>query len=1008
MEALPVLERVVARYRRDVNVLSAGASPAAVQALENHLGRRLPGDLRRFLALHNGASLFRGSLRLRSTSEMSAASVSTPQVILFADGPGDERWAFAAAEPLVAVEGEPGRAGGLLPTESDGFVFGLWDGARLEPVYRGFLTWLDAEIARIETRVVRSEDLAALRREIAPHDPVLALRDGAAALAAGRPDEAEELLALATRRDPTSGRAWQLLGDALAIRDRAAARHAWHTALRCTRFPVPWPGAPVVGEELLAALAPDRRRDPIDDPSEDEEWERELGRFLTEQVADVTDAESAAVVTSAALHLARSLVRRGRRIAAREALTDLLSRAVQFRLRTPPWPVVIELVQLETGLGHHDAAEQLIRQIRRHGPPELLGPALLLLAEIAVQRQEPWAEELVDDAITAGLDESGRLHAAIIRVERSIRHDRPDEVRGLAEGIGRAAKRVGSAKLSAMAALVLGDLARATDAEAADAAYRTGLEELGDRDAETRLRLTLRRAEVSWASGRREPALKLATAAVEGFRALQLPVREAWALVRLARFVEAAGQGGRAQALRQAARERFVEADLAAGVAAVDSLAGDPGASLAWHLERATAQARSRHDAQRTRPPWDRSDAERPERRLGAHRLAIAACENGVVTSIARELDACARAASVGRGRPTDPPVLRYVAAVDLLSGHRSYEAARVLLDHLFTRGIDGVMHRALQGAIARSPNAAVVDGLLTAVERPHERPAPAVAAAAELLGLRREPAAIRALVKLVDLDPAKANGSPAARRSAIVALGRIGDRSVVETVVPSLFDPRLAEPAALALLMLGDRRGVDFHGRALVDQRADLTGSPGEIVGRYGGPDHLLLLMRAAEGEGERAIGALQGLGLLGDPRGATTLLKALHARDRRTVEVACGALTILTGRTDDPDEPGVRARWAEWWERSQSGFTPGVRYRHGAAFDLARLIDQMEDRDPYVRRTAYDELVITSGASLPFDADGPWRVQLAHLAGWRRWWSENRHLLPAGRWALDGKVVA
>ena len=31
--------------------------------------------------------------------------------------------------------------------------------------------------------------------------------------------------------------------------------------------------------------------------------------------------------------------------------------------------------------------------------------------------------------------------------------------------------------------------------------------------------------------------------------------------------------------------------------------------------------------------------------------------------------------------------------------------------------------------------------------------------------------------------------------------------------------------------------------GRALVAERSDLSGSPGEIVGRYGGPDHLLLL---------------------------------------------------------------------------------------------------------------------------------------------------------------------
>src|SRR5690606_30594126 len=106
----------------------------------------------------------------------------------------------------------------------------------------------------------------------------------------------------------------------------------------------------------------------------------------------------------------------------------------------------------------------------------------------------------------------------------------------------------------------------------------------------------------------------------------------------------------------QPARERFLAADLAAGIAVVDSLAGDPGASLGWHLERATAQARARHDAQRSRPPYTRSDADRPERRLGAHRIAVAASGEAVVAALAAEMAACVRAHDAGRGgRPKDP-----------------------------------------------------------------------------------------------------------------------------------------------------------------------------------------------------------------------------------------------------------------------------------------------------------------------------------------------------------------
>jgi hypothetical protein len=74
----------------------------------------------------------------------------------------------------------------------------------------------------------------------------------------------------------------------------------------------------------------------------------------------------------------------------------------------------------------------------------------------------------------------------------------------------------------------------------------------------------------------------------------------------------------------------------------------------------------------------------------------------------------------------------------------------------------------------------------------------------------------------------------------------------------------------------------------------------------------------------------------------------------------------------------------------------------------DGAVLLGRMEGADPYIRRTAYDELVITTGQRLPFDSDGPWRVQLAHLKAWRQWWSANRARLPSGRWYLDGAPIS
>lgn len=985
--SLLALERVVAKYRTDVHHLPPGAPGDALVGLEDHLDRRLPHGIREFLTLHNGANLFRGSLRLRSTSEVVQASEAAPQVVLFADTvPGEVCWAWA-----VRHDGEP--------------AFGRWRDGALEPMYASFRAWLTAEIAVVESRASQPGEQDEIRLGAAPEDPLQLARAGARTLAAGQLHDARATLQLAVELDPGNVEAWQLLGDALAGQDRGAAAAAWRQALRRCRIPLAWPGAPCFEPAML-----DRLERSFSSP---ELWEGELQSFLHDDVLDVSTARQAAVVSAAGRALVRSLVRRGQRARARQSLAHRIGSGEGLAWDGAPWRLLLDLVELEIGLGHHDAAEALLRQLRRRGPPELQGAGLLRLAQIAVGRQEPWAEAIAQEAQGLGLEPADQVQLELLRVERAVRQQRSDDAQRLLAQLQATIQPLQPGpELQARVALARGDVARLLgELSVARTTYLEGQQLVGPALSEVGCRIHLRLADLHRSTGGLQQATAEAEIAAEGFRRLELPVREAWAMVRIARFLleRPAGRGPQADAamtrarmLCQAARERFIEADLAAGVAAVDSLQREPGASLSWHLERSAALARARHDAQRSRPPLERADADRPERRLGAHRLAIAACDVGVVGALAREMEAAVRASSPGRGRATDPPVLRYIAAVDLLSGHRSYEAARVLLDHLLVRGLEGIVRRALQGAIARSPNAALVDGLLRCVEQPHQHPPSSVSSAAELLGLRRERASVRALVRLLSSAV-----SLASRRAAIVALGRIGQRNVAGAIVPALDDPQLAEQAALSLLMLGDRRGVDFHGRALTRQRSELLGSPGEIVGRYGGPDHLLLLMRAAGGEDERALGALQGLGLMGDPRGVPALLRALGSRQQHVIEVAAGALQILTGHEEDVTEPGLRGRWNTWWERNQHALPPGVRHRHGAVFDCGALIERMAHHDTYVRRTAYDELVITSGADLPFDADGPWRIQCAHLRAWRQWWQDAGDALEPGRWYLDGELI-
>jgi hypothetical protein len=247
---------------------------------------------------------------------------------------------------------------------------------------------------------------------------------------------------------------------------------------------------------------------------------------------------------------------------------------------------------------------------------------------------------------------------------------------------------------------------------------------------------------------------------------------------------------------------------------------------------------------------------------------------------------------------------------------------------------------------------------------------------------------------------------SPPVRKAVVAALGRIGDVRAQEILLSTISDPDLGAEAAVALLLLGDRRGVDYHAQCLA-AGAELAAAPGEIVGRYGGPAYLLLLRGTAEGQGQKALGALQGLGYLGDVRGVPSLLGAMSARDRTKTAVAAGALEMITGHREDLEQPGLHALWEKYWEEHEGRFQDGVRYRDGKIMDLKLLVAKLGDDDPLVRRGAYDELVISTGNNLPFDADGPWRVQVAHQRQWRQWVNANNAGFSRGDWWFNGQSI-
>ena len=960
------LLRVIERYRRDVHELREPASDDSLSQAITGLGQPIPPSLMAFLNRWNGAILFRGALQIRAVADLAPACEEAQSVIVFADGPGqDDHWAFA-------------------PDGQGNAIFGRWAERAFEPLHEHFERWLMATVRILDDNLRDERARLAARMDADPMCGFLLLASAEQVLADGDPDRAEDLLRRATAADPGLMPAWERLGDVLLGKDRAGARWAYLKALRAVRLPAPYPTAHAVRPTLLATLS---RLFPAGDAG----WERELERFLAESVRDVAGYGELDVAEAAAVQLARLRLGRHDRVEARAALVDFLERARTFAVRGPCAEATLQLVDIEIDLGHHDDAEKRLRQFRI-APPPLLARANLALGRIAAARQEPWAEEILHDALNGLTDPIGRCEGLLALGERQLLTGDLDGAAASFAEAGRIADRVDSRVLSAAALLGTGDLHRArADGPSAEGCYRSARGLAGE-DAELLLRILLRRGDLHRLTGDPDAAAADYARAAEGYARLRLPIREGWARLRMAQL----GVDGAAER----ATDLFKTTDLAAGVAAADAILGDPSRSLDWHLERSTEHARDRANAQRARPPLSRADADRPERRIGAHRMAISACDPRVATTLANEIEALARDLDLATTRATDPNLARFMAAADLLAAHRSYEAAEAMLRQLLEVRPQGMAGRALVGALARSPNAALVDGLLEAVEQGGD--ARGMAAAAEVLGWRRERAAVPTLRALV--------GPKAHRRvrqAAIVALGRISDPEAVPDLLPCLEVPDLAEETSVALLLLGEWQGVDYQAQALAAQRPGLTRSPGEIVGRYGGPSYLLLLMRTAELEGPAGVGALQGLGYLGDPRGVVRLIDATASRDATRAHVASGALEILTGHQESTDEALLRNRWTEWWGDNERRFESGHRYRHGRPMDAGMLVERLAHDDALVRRSTYDELVISTGVRLPFDPEGPYRVQVAHQTAWRRWWREFGGGLPAGRWTFHGEPV-
>ena len=177
-------------------------------------------------------------------------------------------------------------------------------------------------------------------------------------------------------------------------------------------------------------------------------------------------------------------------------------------------------------------------------------------------------------------------------------------------------------------------------------------------------------------------------------------------------------------------------------------------------------------------------------------------------------------------------------------------------------------------------------------------------------------------------LWPEKATTWVFAGEAAVVALGRIGDPNSVLSLAECLSTQALAEHAALALLTMGDARGLHFHREALTQGRTDLSGHPAEIVGRYGGPENLLLLKIVAQQQDDVGRGRCSASRVFSATRVVQEPYwrRCGHAMLRSSRQAA---RSPYHGTRTGPRCPERAADVEQWWHENGATLQPGIRYR-------------------------------------------------------------------------------
>lgn len=100
----------------------------------------------------------------------------------------------------------------------------------------------------------------------------------------------------------------------------------------------------------------------------------------------------------------------------------------------------------------------------------------------------------------------------------------------------------------------------------------------------------------------------------------------------------------------------------------------------------------------------------------------------------------------------------------------------------------------------------------------------------------------------------------------------------------------------------------------------------------------------------------------------------------------------------------------WKSWWKANQSRFMPGIRYRRGQPYSPTSLLHTLEsEQSPrFVRQWAYEELTIRYGMDIAFETDMLVSQQRVAIRKMANWVEGNTNRFKPGSWYFAGKLLS